>query len=186
MQMAGGQVQLLQNGSLTIKTNDLPSVGNIPQSAANFLFSQGLFAATQLADTTTQHLPLFANQISSQMFLQFNSSNLTRPHAPLDLNSIANNMNTFILSASKAFSDGYSPAAGNSDASTFTTTTVQGTIQEEVIALTASETFLIITIILSLSVVILTTALYINVPEALQLFNLETIIRCMNDSARIP
>lgn len=186
LRITGGQVQVLQNGSLSIESKGHSPIGNIPQSAANFLFSQGLIAATQLVDMTTQHLPLFANQFSSRIFLQLDSTNPTPTYMPLDLNSIARNINIFLLSASKAFSDGYSPTAGGSSTNAFASMSVIGTFQEEVIALTASETFLIITIILSLLTVILTTALYINVPETLQLFHLKNILQCLEGSARIP
>lgn len=186
MQVTGGQVRLLQNGTLLIESIGLPPVGNIPEPAANLLFSQSLLIATQLADTTTQHLPLFANLISSRMFLEpLGGTNSTPLYKPLSPDAIGRNMNIFVLSASKAFVDGYSPENATKG-DTFVTMPVQASVQEEVMALTASETLLIITIVLSLLAVLLVTALCVKLPESLQLFNLETITRKLEAMPRMP
>ncbi|KAF9443381.1 hypothetical protein P691DRAFT_737944, partial [Macrolepiota fuliginosa MF-IS2] len=179
-QVTGGQVHLSSNGSLFVEATGLPPVGNIPQPAANFLFSQSLLTATRLTDGVAQNSSHFAAIVSSRMFLtQPDSINSTSIYRPLSPDTIERNVGAFLLSASKAFVDGYNPESNTSNATTFTTMVVRATTQEQVIALTASETFLIITIVLSLFAVVLVTALCTNVPDSFQLFNLEAIIRSL-------
>lgn len=184
IRVTGGQVRLMTNGTLSVESSALPPVGNIPQSTANFLFSHGLLAATQPADIMAQKLPMSANLATSRMFLSpLASTNSTPAYQPLSLDAIARNMNSFFLSASKAFVDGYVPGQGDKGTNTFATMPIQGTVQEEVIALTASEVLLIITIILSVLAVLLATILCMNVPESLQLFNLETVAQTLEASS---
>ncbi|KXN85404.1 hypothetical protein AN958_11376 [Leucoagaricus sp. SymC.cos] len=185
MHITSGQVHLFVNGTLSVESTEAPLIGNIPSADANFLFSQGLFAATLVADMMTPRLPLFANLLSSYMFLdQPDPSNSTIPYSLLSLETIANNMDSVVLSASKAFTDGYNTRQ-NSVLSTDASASQPNlaTIQEDVMALTASATFLITTIVLSVLTVIFATLLCVNAPEPLELFNLENILQKVGSAA---
>lgn len=95
---------MLSNGQLTaVVLQDSPLVGNIPERAANAIFSQGLLYA--LEPEARVALPI--NAVAMLTFMEAAKTNGHRPLRPLSLTQISENMNRIIKSAAKAYISGF-------------------------------------------------------------------------------
>ncbi|KIJ43528.1 hypothetical protein M422DRAFT_253104 [Sphaerobolus stellatus SS14] len=163
MHIIGGQASLAVNGSLTIlsESSELPLLGNIPSDAANLMFSSalldGLSAQDLFGDTNS-----FVNGLSSLLFLgrnyELDVSN-SSVH-PFSLDIINRNMNAFVLSGTKAFSDGYAVEDDSVPFGIFMNARTDAAIQEQQLGLVTSKPLFIITCGCVPLVIILTLAMY--------------------------
>jgi hypothetical protein len=137
-QISGGRVSVTNDGTLTVVSSGKTPIGNIPESAANLIFTNALQTATVQVETfaTTNAV----NNVVAKMFMA-NSTAVNWESAqgvvPLDLPSINQNMDTFMLSAAKAFIDGYRKN-GTGLAVDFELDTVPAMGQQESLALSVS------------------------------------------------
>jgi hypothetical protein len=129
-------------------------VGNIPQSAVNLIFTDALGDAlfeTEIGATN------FVNPPASKLFMKNSSSvdwNTAQGIRPLDLPSINQNMDTFMLSAAKAYIDGYTRNE-SSNIVIFNLQNVMALKHEERFALTTSKPQFIATVVLVTIVTVL-------------------------------
>jgi len=148
LDITGGRVQLSSDGTIAIIDSGRPVIGNIPPSAANLIFTNALQGA--LISIEPLEISNGVNNVASIMFMA-NSSvdwNSAQNIPTLDIATINKNMDIFMLSAAKAFLDGYRKA-GTSPTPTFDLTTISATGQEQRLALTTSKGLFITTIVVS-------------------------------------
>jgi hypothetical protein len=107
-QITGGRISITSGGAQSILSSGKAPIGNIPQSAANLIFTNALgIALVQIETLSTAN---FVNLPASMMFMANSSSvdwNNAQGVRPLDLPSINQNMDSSMLSAAKAYIDGY-------------------------------------------------------------------------------
>ncbi|KIJ23789.1 hypothetical protein M422DRAFT_39456 [Sphaerobolus stellatus SS14] len=163
MHIIGGQASLAVNRSLTVlsESSELPLLGNIPSDAANLMFSSalldGLSTPDLYGDTNS-----FVNGLSSLLFLgrnyELDVSNSSVQ--PFSLDIINRKMNAFVLSGTKAFSDGYAVDDDSVPFGIFMNARTNATIQEQQLGLVTSKPLFIITCGCVPLVIILTLAMY--------------------------
>jgi len=137
-QITGGRISITNDGAVTIVSSGNTPIGNIPQSAANLIFTNAFGVATTSLETFA--LANAVNNVVSTLFMANSSTvdwNTAQGIHPLDLPSINQNMDSFMLSAAKAYIDGYRKN-GTSLVVDFELDTVSGTSQEEKLALSTS------------------------------------------------
>ncbi|KAF9446412.1 hypothetical protein P691DRAFT_803980 [Macrolepiota fuliginosa MF-IS2] len=146
--ISGGRVQLSSDGTISIIDSGRPATGNILPSAVNLMFTNALQSALISIEPLEQLNGV--NNVASIMFMA-NSSvdwNSAQNIPTLDIATINKNMDTFLLSAAKAFLDGYRKT-GTSPTPTFDLTPVPAIGQEQRLALTSSKGLFITTIVVS-------------------------------------
>ncbi|KIJ43518.1 hypothetical protein M422DRAFT_253087 [Sphaerobolus stellatus SS14] len=163
MHIIGGQASLTVNGSLTVlsDSSELPLLGNIPLDAANLMFSLALLdrlSAQDLYGDTES----FVNGSSSLLFLgrNYELDDSERSAQFFSLDIINRNMNTFVLSGTKAFSDGYAVDDNSVPFGIFMNARTYTAIQEQQLGLVTSKPLFIITCGCVPLVIILTLAVY--------------------------
>jgi hypothetical protein len=114
-QITGGRISVASDGTLTVLSSGKAVFGNIPLSAANLIFTNAFGTAlVQVETLTTANV---VNNLASAMFMA-NSSGVDWNHAqgvrPLDLPSINQNMDIYMLSGAKAYIDGYTKNGSSS------------------------------------------------------------------------
>jgi hypothetical protein len=155
-QITGGRISITSHGTQSILSSGKAPIGNIQQSAANLIFTNALGQAlVQIETLSTANL---VNLPASMMFMA-NSSLVDWNNAhgvrPLDLPSINQNMDTFILSAAKAYIDGYT-RNGSSSVVEFDLDTISALGHEERFALTTSKPqFIVIIVFVAIATVLL-------------------------------
>jgi hypothetical protein len=137
-QITGGRIRLTNDGTLTVVTSGNTPIGNIPQSAANLIFTSAFQVA--LVQAEALEMGNAVNNIASAMFMANASTvdwNTAHNIRPLDLPSINDNIDTFMLTAAKAFIDGYRKN-GTSLVVNFALDTVPAMEEREGLALSTS------------------------------------------------
>jgi hypothetical protein len=131
-------------------------IGNIPIAAAGVLFSQSLLDAVTLpeiwGDTSSA-----INYIGACLFMTDPTMDTTATPTgirPLNLDTINKNMDAFVASASKAYTDGYKPAGSRSPLGNFSTISVPAVGQQHRLALVTSRTLWVITMVLTFITVV--------------------------------
>ena len=161
-QISGGRVRLETDGTVSVVSSGQPPDGSFPSTAANLIFSN----AFQDALVELEFFEVFnlVNNIAADMFMTNNSTdwNTAQDIAPLDIPSINKNVDDFMSSAAKAFTDGYRKV-GTSAKPTFDLASVPGLVEEQRLALTASKELFIVTVVLDM---IITALLFTLVRSA--------------------
>jgi len=160
--ISGGHVRLENDGTVNVIFSRQPPDGSFPSTAANLIFSN----AFQDALVELEFLEVFnlVNNIAANMFMTNNSTdwNNAQDIAPLDIPSINKNVDDYMSSAAKAFTDGYRKV-GTSAKPTFDLASVPGLMEEQRLALTASKELFIVTVVLDM---IITALLFTLVRSA--------------------
>ncbi|EKM82345.1 hypothetical protein AGABI1DRAFT_104370 [Agaricus bisporus var. burnettii JB137-S8] len=154
-EISGGRIRITNDGTLKVIASGQTPIGNIPRSAANLIFTNAFQVA--LLETETLAKVNAVNNVASIMFMANSSTvdwNTARNIRPLDLPSINKNMDTFMLSAAKAYIDGYRKN-GTSVIVEFDSETVSAMGQKEELALSTSEGIFISTIVVFAIVTVL-------------------------------
>ena len=161
-QISGGRVRLETDGTVSVVSSGQPPDGSFPSTAANLIFSN----AFQDALVELEFFEVFnlVNNIAANMFMTNNSTdwNNAQDIAPLDIPSINKNVDDYMSSAAKAFTDGYRKV-GTSAKPTFDLASVPGLMEEQRLALTASKELFIVTVVLDM---IITALLFTLVRSA--------------------
>ncbi|KAF8983309.1 hypothetical protein BDQ17DRAFT_1437465 [Cyathus striatus] len=116
--LLGGTAIVGQDNTLNVVNTSETLTGNIPQSGADLMFSTALVTATTVIESGANSMSINA-AISSlfftdKMYYSLYDSSSMQSAEVLPLDAINQNMNTFMLSASKAYADGYKPIDENS------------------------------------------------------------------------
>ncbi|KAF5354795.1 hypothetical protein D9756_005769 [Leucocoprinus leucothites] len=172
----------LQTGSLWADIHQgSPVVKNIPQEAANALFSQSLlFAASTREAYGDQSL---VNNIARILFLADPSFEYDENPAgikPLPIGEINQRMNRVLLSSAKAYLSGYRPNDNNLTFPSFEMIESDAIGQEQQFALVGSRPFLIaLAVVVGGLVALLITLVTIVKVDELQTFDLENIVQAL-------
>jgi hypothetical protein len=153
--ITGGRIRVTDDGTVTVITSGNAPIGNIPQSAANLIFSNALQIA--LSEAEALEIANAVNNIAAMMFMADSSTvdwNQARDIRPLDLPSINDNMDSFMLTAAKAFIDGYRKN-GTSLVVNFELDTVSAMEQSDELALSTSLRLFVSTTVFVVIVAIL-------------------------------
>lgn len=158
-----------------------PVIKNISPDAANVVFSESLLIATSSTDSYTSPI----NPISVILFLPSVPQPLDEALSglkPLSLDKINQNMNKMLMSSAKAYLSGYRVDRSEDPANpSFTMVDTHGTIEVQVLALTASRLFLIgLLVVFGILVVFFGFIIIGGQVNELQTFDLENIVRTLN------
>jgi hypothetical protein len=137
-QITGGRIRVTNDGTVTVIASGKTPIGNIPPSAANLIFTNAFQVA--LVQAEALETANAVNNVASAMFMANASTvdwNKAQGVRPLDLPSINANVDAFMLSAAKAYIDGYTKN-GTSLAVDFELDTVPAVSQEQKLALSTS------------------------------------------------
>ena len=160
--ISGGRVRLGIDGTVNVISLGQPPDGSFPSTAASLIFSNAFQDA--LVELEFFQVANLVNNVAADMFMT-NSSvdwNTAQDIAPLDIPSINKNVDDFMSSAAKAFTDGYRKV-GTSAKPTFDLASVPGLVEEQRLALTASKELFIVTVVLDM---IITALLFTLVRSA--------------------
>ncbi|KAF8987192.1 hypothetical protein BDQ17DRAFT_1335192 [Cyathus striatus] len=166
-ELSTGDVTLHPDGSLEVSNTTGAPLGNMQQNVTNFMFSIGMIDVVTYSESSLSVLAWFMNDIAATIFTSNPSFDPTKPPyiTTLPLDQIEKNINTYFVSASKAFTDGYrfhSFADGESivPIAYYNNITVKGTIELPSTAVVTSHIVYYLTSVLVILVTILTPFLY--------------------------
>ncbi|KAF8998227.1 hypothetical protein BDQ17DRAFT_817853 [Cyathus striatus] len=141
--VSGGYAILNTDGSLAVSSSEDARVNNINDTVVNRVFTMSLLdAITDMEPLRT--VPDSINSLTASLFL---SNFAFQKTTPLSAEEITRNMNAYVLSATKAFTDGYSPiTSGYSFAGTFETSPTSSLVQVQKLALVTNRNVFYITV----------------------------------------
>jgi hypothetical protein len=149
-------VTLTESGNLSVTSATRPLIRNIPIAAAGVLFSQSLLDAVTLPESWLDTSSAI-NYIATCLFMTDPTMDTTATPTgirPLNLDTINKNMDAFVASASKAYTDGYKPAGSQSPLGNFSTISVPAVGQQHHLTLVTSRPLWITTMVLTFITVI--------------------------------
>ncbi|TFK32815.1 hypothetical protein BDQ12DRAFT_728297 [Crucibulum laeve] len=181
--MHGGDVELSSSGQLRVIRSDARrylTVGNMKDGSTSTVIRPAMENALTALEAYQQSWTMM-NYLSASLFLRDPEPALARPpirSVPiLGILDINQNMDRFILSAAKAYLNGYVPKDSDLPIGAFINHGVTATQQEERVALTASKLLLITTITLLFIAMILSPVICLGSPMQHRLpFDLESIL----------
>jgi hypothetical protein len=182
--LSGGRVRLNADGSIQVLSSGLPVIGNIPISSANLIFSNALSVAVENLDVLESTNVI--NGVSGALFMSASSVDwqLAQNIPPLDLDTINRNMDRFMLSATKAFSDGYHKDDSSATA-TFSRISIPAMGQEQRLALMTTRGLLItVVILIAISLVLLSALCQLAVNQRRFPFDLDSVLNVLQDQMK--
>ncbi len=184
LQISGGRASLAADGTLRIISSGQPPTGNFPPSAAKLIFTNSFQVA--LVELVPLELNNIINNVASVMFMA-NSSvdwNTAANIPPSDLATINKNLDAFMLSAAKAFIDGYRKT-GSSAAVSFDLKTIPATGKEQRLALTTSKgLFITVIVVFVIALVLLYTLCRSVLAQKRYPFDLHSVLSVLEDNGR--
>lgn len=128
-------------GNMVITGDPATSIGNLKQTTADVITFKGLTAAVALMDQPSVSSPqILASTVAEALFMSGSITDWTPPKAqvpPASLQSINRNMDRFMTSAAKAYSNGFVLPGVTSLVG------VDATMQSQTLALTGAKAMLI-------------------------------------------
>lgn len=141
MHVVSATVTILDNLQLHAVPRSGPlTVGNIPQDAANVVFSESLVVAMSSTNINEGRVTSIMTLVFVENVLPNEGKNLLQI---LPLQKINQNMNNMLRSSAKAYLSGYRANGTSFIAPSFNMMETNATIAVQVLALTASKQFLI-------------------------------------------
>lgn len=169
----------LSRGSLHANVNTgSPVIGNVLPEAAKTVFSQSLLEAVGSLDPTDQWS--YVNAIARLLFLGPSPSGYGT--VPVSLDQINKNMNKIMLSASKAFLDGYKTTDQSNltsrEATDFEMILTDATAEADRLALVGSRPFLVaLIVVVGIICLLLAMVTVVVRVDKLHAFDLESIAK---------
>lgn len=181
LNISGGRVRLSKDGTVNVIASGRPPIGNIASSAANLIFTTAL--QTALFAVEPLEINNFVNNVAAVMFMA-NSSvdwNSARNIPPLDLATINKNVDTFMLSAAKAFLDGYRKS-GTAVTARFDLVTVPAIGQQERLALMTSKgLFITVVVVVGIAIGLLYALCYSTLTQKRYPFDLHSVFTVLQE-----
>ncbi|KAF7778445.1 hypothetical protein Agabi119p4_2790 [Agaricus bisporus var. burnettii] len=181
-EISGGRIRITNDGTLKVIASGQTPIGNIPRSAANLIFTNAFQVA--LLETEALATRNVVNNVASIMFMANSSTvdwNTARNIRPLDLPSINQNMDTFMLSAAKAYIDGYTKN-GTSLVVDFDLDNVSAMGQQQTYALSTSKGLFIATVALIGIATLLVFAIFTSLQKRERLpFELNNVFTALSE-----
>ncbi|KAF8983308.1 hypothetical protein BDQ17DRAFT_1437464 [Cyathus striatus] len=146
-----------QGNRLDVVSTSGTPIENVPESGLNFMFSTALLSATTDLEASGSRMSF--NSVVSSIFLT-NRTYSSGTAELLPLETINENMNSVVLSASKAYSDGYRPFNDSSPFGTFPTLTTETIVQLQRTALITTRILFYVTVSLVSSVPVICSLLF--------------------------